>query len=126
MPSLIPSLMQLLQPPYGWILLVVMAMPFWLLFLSVFMRGFRQDDEGALLRFRRGRLKPVRAERDLVRYASLLTAAWLLITSFKVYQQYFTNQPIAHTGLGVLDLGLGLFSLASWAGLLMLRAQERL
>jgi hypothetical protein len=119
-------MMRLLQPPYGWVLLVVMAMPFWVLFISVFLRGFKESDQGVLMQLRNGKLKPIRAERELVRYASLMTAVWLLITSFKVYQQYFSNHPIAHTGLGVLDLGLGLFSLASWAGLLMLRAQERL
>lgn len=126
MSSMITTLLRLLQPPYGWVLLVVMAMPFWLLFLTVFMRRFEENDQGSLLQFRDGRLKPIRVERELVSYASLLTATWLLIVAFKVYQQYFTTNPLAHTGIGVFDLGLGLFSLASWAGMLMLRTQERL
>ena len=126
MSSFVPSLLQVLQPPYGWILLVIMAMPFWVLFASVFMRGFREKDQGLLFQLKDGKLKPIRTERDLARYASLLTATWLLIIAFKVYQQYFVSQPLAHTALGTFDLGLGLFSMASWGAMLMLRAQERL
>jgi hypothetical protein len=126
MNSLAPSLLRVLQPPYGWILLIVLAMPFWILFSSVFLRRFHKDDQGMLMKWRKGKIKPIRVERDLATYASLMTATWLLIVSFKVYQQYFVSNPLAHTGLGAFDLGLGLFSLASWAGMLMLRAQERL
>ncbi|MFP3853186.1 MAG: hypothetical protein ACLFWD_02710 [Anaerolineales bacterium] len=126
MSSFVPSMLRVLQPPYGWILLVILAMPFWVLFASAFMRGFRDQDQGSLFWLKDGRLKPIRMERDLARYASLLTATWLLIITFKVYQQYFVSQPLAHTSLGAFDLGLGLFSMASWGAMLMLRTQERL
>ena len=126
MSSLAPSLLQVLQPPYGWILMVVLAMPFWVVFTRVFLRGFEHDDQGVLLRFHNGKLERIPIGRDLVRYAALLTAVWLLIVSFKVYQQYFTQNPLTHSSLGVFDLALGLFCLASWAAVLSLKAQQRL
>ncbi len=79
-----------------------------------------------MLQLRDLRWGRINGERELSRYAAALTACWLLILVFKVYQQYFVPQPLPNTGLGAFDLSLGLFSLASWAGMLMLRTQERL
>lgn len=124
-PSMLRSLLSLLQPPYGWVLLILLALPFWVLLIGVFMGRWNQPDwlQSSLIT---GRPFGVKTERDLARYASLLTAFWLLIVAFKVYQQFFTQAPIRYTELGAFDLSLGLFCLAGWAGILMLRAQERL
>lgn len=124
-PSILRSLLSLLQPPYGWLLLIVVALPFWVLLAGVFMGRWSEED-GLRLRRVTERTFGAKTERDLARYASLLTALWLLIVAYKVYQQYFVAVPLKYSELGVFDLSLGLFCMASWAGILMLRAQERL
>lgn len=119
------SLLSVLQPPYSWVLLLVMALPYWVLFVGVFLSRLPAVDEHGWLATldASGARKP---KRELARYAAVLTTLWLLILAFKVYQQYFSVSPLAHTSLGVFDLSLGLFSLASWAGIVLLETQERL
>jgi len=126
MAQLVSTLLKLLQPPYGWVLLLLMGLPFWVLFFSVLMSRLSASEQAGVLRLRR--LDPVGslAEKDLVRYSALLTATWLLVVVFKVYQQYFVSTPLSNTQLGAFEFGMGLFSLASWAALLALRAQSRL
>lgn len=121
-----PLLLRLLQPPYGWILLLILALPFWGLFVGVFTRRLRDLNGGSLARLRVVRGDRNASERELSRYAVGLTAGWLLIVAFKVHQQYFVSAPLPYTTIGAFDLSLGLFSLASWVGMLMLRTQERL
>jgi hypothetical protein len=105
----------------------VRALPYWALFDGVFLSRLPALDEQSWL----GTLGSTeagtkRSKRELARYAAVLTSLWLLILAFKVYQQYFSTSPLANTGLGVFDLSLGLFSLASWAGIVLLETQERL
>lgn len=126
MNAILAALLVVLKPPYAWILLLLIALPFWLLFIGVFMhrleipfnRAGRATkkvlDSGSEL-----------AERDLSRYAALLTAVWLLLVVFKIYQQHFAAVPLPHTELGAFDFALGLFSLASWMAMILLRTQER-
>lgn len=117
-----PTLLNLIQPPYGWILTLILALPYWVLFLSILLRRFRSDGVSPwVVRTRRST-----PERDLSLYAGALTSTWLLITAFKVYQQYFASNPIANSKLGLFDFGLGLFSLASWLGLVLLQLQKKL
>lgn len=124
-PSVLRSLLSVLEPPYGWVLLILLALPFWILLIGVFM-GRWSEEGGRQANLVTGKSFGAKTERDLARYAALLTSFWLLIVAFKVYQQYFVPVPMKHTELGAFDLSLGLFCLASWAGILMLRAQERL
>lgn len=125
MNAILPALLGILQPPYSWILLLIIALPYWVLYLGVFLH--RVD-----VPIKRGTGLPSRivpsetvAEADLTRYAALLTSVWLLLIVFKVYEQYFTATPLPYTELGVFDFSLGLFCLASWTGIVLLEAQER-
>ncbi|HEX9797316.1 MAG TPA: hypothetical protein VGA52_10030 [Anaerolineales bacterium] len=126
MVQLTSTLLNLLKPPYGWILLVLLGMPYWLIFFSVLMSRLSASEESGVLRLRRFEPSGALAEKDLARYSALLTATWLLVVAFKVYQQYFVSVPLPNTQLGAFEFGMGLFSLASWAALLALRAQSRL
>lgn len=126
MNSILPALLGVLQPPYAWILLLLIALPFWVLYVGVFIQRVGSPLERAEIAGRKlltGRSDL--AERDLGRYAALLTSVWLLLIVFKVYQQYFTASPLPHTQLGAFDFALGLFSLASWMGMILLRTQEQ-
>jgi hypothetical protein len=120
----VQALLNVLQPPYSWVLLLVMALPYWVLFVGVFLGRWQIAGEHEWIPLALPDPPLRKAKRDLSRYAAVLTALWLLILVFKIQQQYFTSHPLLHTGLGVFDLSLGLFSLASWAGMLMLKAQE--
>lgn len=126
MNSILPALLGVLQPPYAWILLLLIALPFWVLYIGVFVRRVEyplERAEAASRKLLAGTSEL--AERDLGRYAALLTSVWLLLVAFKVYQQYFAANPLPHTQLGAFDFALGLFSLASWMGLILLHTQEQ-
>ncbi|MGA9531670.1 MAG: hypothetical protein WBR18_03040 [Anaerolineales bacterium] len=119
--------LSILQPPYSWVLLLVMALPYWVLFVGVFFSRLPAVDEhGWFTSLGSTQVGSRKSKRELARYAAVLTTLWLLILAFKVYQQYFSPFPLANTDLGVFDLSLGLFSLASWAGIVLLETQERL
>jgi hypothetical protein len=123
MARMLPTLLNLLQPPYGWILAVILVLPYWVLFYSVLLKRFQRGPSSASGKKGAKRGTP---ERDLSLYAGALTSTWLLITAFKVYQQYFAPFPIENSKLGLFDFGLGLLSLASWLGLVMLQLQKKL
>ncbi len=125
MNAILPALLGILQPPYSWILLLIIALPYWILYLGVFL--YRVEipvDQRDRLPYRIV-TKDTVAKADLTRYAALLTAVWLLLVAFKAYQQYFAASPLPYTELSVFDFSLGLFCLASWAGIVLLEAQDR-
>lgn len=125
MDSIFGALLGVLAPPYAWILLLLIALPFWVLYLGVFLQRIELPAQQGVSIGRLFHNPDTPAERDLGRYAGLLTAVWLLVVVFKVYQQYFAGSPLPHTELGAFDFALGLFSLAAWMGLALLRAQDR-